>query len=456
MGQLYLGVLAKSGWSGMWIFWVSVLGSFVIPLVFAPMWYKLQLETDNQFYLIRYPGKWGKFLHLFRVGYVGIGISAFLVSFNVLSFARLIAFFFQINQNFALLICGGLLVAYILINPSQVHRFWTHSMLALVIGFCMTIFYVLYNMATSQYNDDVVARDLFPTSSLQWNLFWTYVGILWWSTGLFDGGGKETPRFVANSSTMNTIKAALVPVIGQSMVSILTLILCWFLLQQNTKENINESDFVPLLMDQLPVIGQWMIVLGFTAMFLSSALAQLNWGASLIMIDGFKTYGRRSFERINNCRVEIGLIVFLAVISLLIAWQADGLMTLTQWMFSISAGVAPFYILRWFWWRISALSQWLVMVCSALFTLTFEAWINWIPFLNSVVLPHDEKRMAAVTCISLVIGIFASVIFPSDRPKQSFIDVVLPLRPKIVYLFLAIGIGILFLLLKLSFLVLII
>ncbi len=127
MGQLYLGVLAKSGWSGMWIFWVSVLGSFVIPLVFAPMWYKLQLETDNQFYLIRYPGKWGQFLHLFRVGYVGIGISAFLVSFNVLSFARLIAYFFQINQGFALLICGGILVVYILSNPSQVHRFWTHN-----------------------------------------------------------------------------------------------------------------------------------------------------------------------------------------------------------------------------------------------------------------------------------------------------------------------------------------
>ncbi len=453
MGQLYLGVLAQSGWSGMWIFWVNVLGSFVVPLVFAPLWYKLQLETDNQFYLIRYPGKWGQFLHLFRVGYVGIGISALLVSFNILAFARLVAYFFQINPNIALLLSGGLLLCYILINPGQHNIFWTRSMLALVLGFCLTILYVLFHLATNHPSENVMVRDLFPTASAQWSMFWSYLGILWWSTELFDGGGKETSRFVANSSPLNSIKAALVPVIGQAIVSLLIVLLCWFLLQQEHRGNIKEADFVPMLLNQLPSIGQWMIVFGFTAMFLTSALAQLNWGASLVMIDGLKTYGRKTYNRLNNRPLEVSLIVFLGIVSLLIAWRADGLMSLTQWMFSISAGVAPFYLLRWFWWRVSALSQWIVMVCSALTSLTFDAWINWISFLRDLQLPHDEKRMVSVTLVTIIVGIMASFVFKSDRPLQSFIDAVSPIRPKIRYLLKALLLGAIFLMIKLSILV---
>jgi Na+/proline symporter len=235
----------------------------------------------------------------------------------------------------------------------------------------------------------------------------------------------------------------------------LIMLLCWYLLQQGQRGLITEADFVPLLLNQVPAFGQWMIVLGFAAMFLSSALAQLNWGASLMMIDGLKIYGRNTFDRINNRPMEVGLIVFLGMLSLMIAWRADDLMTLAQWMFSISAGVAPFYILRWFWWRVSALSQWLVMVCSALSTLTFDTWITWTPILHGLDLPHDEKRMVAVTCITLIMGIFASFIFKSDRPQQTFIDVVLPIRSKIKYLLMAFGFGVLFLFLKLGLLVLI-
>ena len=455
LGQMYLGVLAQSGWSGMWIFWVSTFGAFVIPLVFAPLWQALQLETDNQFYLIRYPGKWGQFLHLFRVIYVGVGISAFLVSFNVLSFARLIAYFFQLNHTLALLITGVLLMGYVLINPGQQKKFWTRSMLVLIFGFCLTIFFVLYHLATNHPSENVMVRDLFPTSSLQWNMFWAYLCIQWWSAGLFDGGGKETSRFVSNSNTSDTIKAALVPVIGHAIVSFLILVLCWFLMQQSQSQHIQEADFVSLLLKQIPPFGQWIIVLGFSAMFLANGLAQLNWGASLIMLDGLKTYGRKTFNKINDRRVEIAFIILLALISMLIAWRADGLMSLTQWMFSISAGVAPFYILRWFWWRISALSQWLVMVCSALSTLTYDGWITWLPILNEIHLPHDEKRLVAVSMITIFVGIFASLIFTSERPQKSFSDVLNPIFPKVKNLILAIALGALYLLVELVFLVLI-
>ena len=112
MGQLFYGILANKGWTGMWIMWCSSFISFVIPLVFSPIWYKLQLETDNQFYLIRYPGWWGKFLHVFRVGYVGVLVSAFLVSFNLLAYSRIVSFYFDVSLFSALVISWVILLVY--------------------------------------------------------------------------------------------------------------------------------------------------------------------------------------------------------------------------------------------------------------------------------------------------------------------------------------------------------
>ncbi len=101
------------------------------------------------------------------------------------------------------------------------------------------------------------------------------------------------------------------------------------------------------------------------------------------------------------------------------------------------------------------MSQWLVMVCSALSTLTYDIWITWFPILNEIQLPHDEKRMVSVTMITMILGIFASIIFSSERPQKAFLDVLKPISPKVKNLILAIVLGALYLLVELVILVLI-
>lgn len=71
-GQLLSGIIAEHGMSGMWMIWGGWLGVFVIPIVFAPLWRKMDFMTDNQFLLFRFPGKSGRFLHQFRAIYVGV------------------------------------------------------------------------------------------------------------------------------------------------------------------------------------------------------------------------------------------------------------------------------------------------------------------------------------------------------------------------------------------------
>ena len=115
-GQLLTGIIAEHGMSGMWMIWASWLGIFVIPLVFAPLWRKMDFMTDNQFLLFRFPGKSGKFLHQFRAIYVGGLVVALALCFHVIGFARITAIYFDISQQNALFLTGVILCLFALKN----------------------------------------------------------------------------------------------------------------------------------------------------------------------------------------------------------------------------------------------------------------------------------------------------------------------------------------------------
>ena len=115
-GQLVTGIIAEHGMSGMWMIWVGWLGVFVIPLVFAPLWRKMDFMTDNQFLLFRFPGKSGKFLHQFRAIYIGGLVVALALCFHVIGFARITAIYFDISQQNALFLTGGILCLFALKN----------------------------------------------------------------------------------------------------------------------------------------------------------------------------------------------------------------------------------------------------------------------------------------------------------------------------------------------------
>jgi len=78
-GQLVYEVIQKYGIWGLWQYWSSVIGIFIVPLVFAPLWYRLQLVSDNDFIPLRFSGPGAKVLQNFRAYYVGMMIVMLLL-----------------------------------------------------------------------------------------------------------------------------------------------------------------------------------------------------------------------------------------------------------------------------------------------------------------------------------------------------------------------------------------
>ncbi len=407
-GQFLTGLIAEHGMQGMWMVWAGWLGAFVVPIVFAPLWQKMDFITDNQFLLFRFPGKSGKILHLFRAIYVGGLVVALLLCFHVLGFSRVIQIYFDVNPKNAILITGLILCLFSLKNVLDL-KLKMDALHAVIyfISFSI-IFYSVWN--TGQGWDGIFTffdkhpekRNLVPATHDRnaWFSLVVFLGIQWWSCYLFDGGGPEMARFTAVKGTKNAMLTGLLPTAISLILSFFILGHIFMILGLSHDNSSNEIQYVVTVFGSVANSLKPLVLLGFFGMFITTAESLLNWGASFLTMDGYKQYVNPNSSDKKIRIVSFSSMLFLSIMSILFALQIDSLQTLIKITFSIAAGVAPVYILRWIWFRINAWSQLSAMLSSAVFTLLYPQLHTLLPIKN---FPMEETRILAVTILTTIV-----------------------------------------------------
>jgi Na+/proline symporter len=110
--------------------------------------------------------------------------------------------------------------------------------------------------------------------------------------------------------------------------------------------------------------------------------------------------------------VSFAAMFSLSILSLIFALQVDSLQSLIKITFSIAAGVAPVYILRWVWYRINAWSQLSAMLSSAIFTLIYPKIHTILPFAE---FPMEEARVLVVTILTSFIWLIVTFLTENQR-----------------------------------------
>ncbi len=454
-GQLLTGIIAQHGMQGMWMVWASCLGAFVVPMVFAPLWQKLDFITDNQFLLFRFPGKSGKALHLFRAIYVGGLVVSLLICFHILGFSRVIQTYFEIDPTTSILLTGAVLCLFALKNIFDIKLKMDILHFALyLIGTCVILYsvYIVSNGGDaflSFFERHPEKKQLFPSSNntSDWFSLIVFIGIQWWSCTLFDGGGPEMARFTATKDKKNSIRSGLFPILislvmGSFMVGQIILLLGISPGQEN-----GEILYVERIFQLVPEALKSIVLLGFFGMFITTAESLMNWGASFLTIDAYKTYVQPNASDKNVRAASFAKMLLLSLFSTFFALQIDSLQSLMKITFSIAAGVAPVYILRWVWFRINAWSQISAMLSSAVCTLIYPTVHAYLPLKD---LPMEESRVLVVTAITTVIWLIVTFATPnqSETVKLKMIPIIENKRMLLRQFILALSLGFLLLLLS--------
>ncbi len=418
-GQLLTGIIAQQGMQGMWMVWASCLGAFVVPMVFAPLWQKLDFITDNQFLLFRFPGKSGKALHLFRAIYVGGLVVSLLICFHILGFSRVVQTFFELDPTTSILLTGTVLCLFALKNIFDIKLKMDILHFALyLIGTCV-ILYSVYTVSNggdaflSFFERHPEKKQLFPNSNntSDWFSLIVFIGIQWWSCTLFDGGGPEMARFTATKDKKNSIRSGLFPILISIVMGFLMVGQIILLLGLSPEQENAEILYVERVFQLVPEALKSIVLLGFFGMFITTAESLMNWGASFLTIDAYKTYFKPQASEKKIRTASFMAMILLSVLSTLFALQIDSLQSLMKITFSIAAGVAPVYILRWVWFRISAWSQISAMFSSAVCTLIYPK-IHDIFLLSNY--PMEESRVVVVTLITTFIWVITTFATPNQ------------------------------------------
>ena len=418
-GQLLTGIIAQHGMQGMWMVWASCLGAFVVPMVFAPLWQKLDFITDNQFLLFRFPGKSGKALHLFRAIYVGGLVVALLICFHILGFARVLQTYFELDPTTSIGITGAILCLFALKNVFDIKLKMDLLHFAFyLLGFCVILFSlfklgVKWDSFFTFFESHPEKKQLFPANdnTSGWFSFFVFIGVQWWSCSLFDGGGPEMSRFTATKNKKNSIRSGLFPIVISIIMGFFLVGQILLLLGTSPKLVNGEILYVEGIFKIVPESLKSIVLLGFFGMFITTAESLMNWGASFLTIDAYKTYVHPNASDKNVRAASFATMLLLSLFSTFFALQIDSLQSLMKITFSIAAGVAPVYILRWVWFRVNAWSQISAMISSAVCTLIYPTVHAYLPLKN---LPMEESRVLVVTAITTVIWLIVTYTTPNQ------------------------------------------
>jgi len=423
-GQLITGIVANKGFSGLWILWVGWISAFVIPVVFAPYWRRLNFMTDNQFLLFRFPGKSGKALHLFRALYVGGLVVALSVCFHLVGFSRLLSTCFNISTELAIMLTGLILSLYTLKNIFDVKLKLDAFHAAVYFISFIVILDSLWQSSdgfegvSSYFTTHPEKLQLFPEqgNTSNWFSFFIIIGVQWWSCNLFDGGGPEMSRFTAVENSRSATLTGLLPLIISFILGNLLLLTVLLVLGSSNTSAITELTYTEQVIEAIPDYLVPLIVAGMFGVFISSAESLLLWGSSFLTIDVYQTHIKPKAPSTEQKWITVSTMIFLIILSTLFALLVDNLYTLILFTFSIAAGVAPVYILRWTWYRINAWSQLSAMLSSALFTLIYPFFHETFPL---KAFPMEESRILIVTILTTATWLLVTYVTPNTSSEVS-------------------------------------
>ncbi|MBS3776712.1 MAG: Na+:solute symporter [Bacteroidales bacterium] len=406
--NLVTDMVRTDGVAANWLWWAFLLTGMLTVFVYAKLWNRSQVLTDNEFYEIRYSGKPAEFLRVFRGVYLGLFFNVFVIATVCLAFIKIVGVMMGINTTMALIIASVIVLFYAGLGGLK-SILWT-DLFQFSFALFGAIIAAVYAVNSPQigglselFSHPAVKENLNLLPSLSnptvfLGVFLIPIAVQWWAAWYPGaepgGGGYVVQRMLSAKSEKHATGATLLfnffhyairpwPWIIVGLASIIVYpdlqALSDAFPEMKTQYIQNDMAYPAMLQRVLPVGLLGLVVASLIAAFMSTVASQLNWGSSYLVND---FYGRViNKNATQKQRVLFGRLstVFLMIVAVLLALSLENALQVFRYLLMIGAGTGLIYILRWFWWRINAYSEIAAMGAAVLFSLFFIILENYAP-----------------------------------------------------------------------------
>lgn len=397
---LYIaGVVGNRGIAGNWEWWSFAVAHVILIYIFARLWRRAEIVTDNELTELRYGGPPAAalratkgFLFAVVIGSIGIGLamlamvkvvdalevfpslglelgdqgklwSVVAVSVLVLAYAGLaglwgvvVTDFFQ----FFLGLIGAVIVAVVAVDHvgglgpmvEAAQRNTTFDVLS---------FTPLTFGAGGVFNLVGWSTAAGITSST----FFAYTVLQWWAFRRSDGGGEFVQRLAAAKNEAEAEKSAwffnILHYVLRTWPWIVVAIVA-LVIYPDLEDR--ELGYPKLMLDFLPPGILGIVVASLVAAFMSTVSTLINWSASYITNDLYARFMRPEASQRELVFAARLFSVLVTALGAAAAFFSQDITTVFRLIIAVGTGPGLVLILRWFWWRINAWAELAAMVAG--------------------------------------------------------------------------------------------
>ena len=392
-------LVRENGVSGNWVWWAMLLTGMLTVFFYAKLWRKSGINTDLEFYELRYSGKSASFLRGFRAIYLGVIFNIITMAGVCLAGAKIANILLGIDQDTMLIISGIIIVIYSALGGLKgvLITDFIQFIIAMIGSVWATVYIVdlpeiggLNNLLTHpNVSDKLNILPDFSDSKAVITLLIIPFAVQWWSTWYPGaepgGGGYIAQRMLAAKNEKHATWAtlffnfahyALRPwpwiVVGLASLVIFPSIESINTTFPNLSSNMQGHDVAyAAMMTYLPAGLIGIVLTSLIAAFMSTISTQLNWGSSYIVNDFYVRFLKPNSS--EKEKVSVGRIatVILMIFAGLLSKYLNDAQEVFQLLLQIGAGTGLLFILRWFWDRINPYSEIAAMLTSFIIALIF-------------------------------------------------------------------------------------
>ncbi|MFY8282448.1 sodium:solute symporter family transporter [Pseudoalteromonas sp. SSMSWG5] len=360
------GLVYSFGISGNWIWWVGILSLLSTAFFFSKYWYRSGIKTEVELYELRYgDSSHTRFLRKVKAIFEGGILNAIVLASLTYAFSIILSevliqhpilHFTELQIQLCIFVVFLIVVMYTALSGLKGVIITDIFQLFFAVGISWV---ALYFILESQSLASIIAevpeekKNLFLDNSTSKNesiYFWIFLVIAWIYKA--PGSGPLIQRVISCKSESDAKKAILMHCVIHFFVRSIPWILIGVVAITLTNTSLSADQvYAHVIMKVLPPELINLFIFCLIAAYISTVDSHLNWGASLITNDFYI----EKKPKLSKKNVYFLSVLALSIISYLIYLLGfiDSLLFIYQLHIVIFAGLAPFAIGRWFWWKIT-------------------------------------------------------------------------------------------------------
>jgi len=381
-------LVGQNGIAGNWLWWNMLIGGMLTVFFFARLWRRANILTDVEFIEFRYSGKPAASLRGFKALYMGIFMNTIIMGWVNLAMIKILIGMFPeyVNSSNALYYVGGCMLLTAIY--SAISGLWgvavtdAFQFVLAMIG-CIILAIIVVNQPqiggitglqeklpdwamrfTPEITSDTSASSVGGILAITISSFLAFIGIQWWASWYPGaepgGGGYIAQRMMGAKDEKNSLYATLFFQIAHYCIRPWPWIivgLCALVLYPDLSQADKGLGFVKAMNEFLPPGLKGLLLAAFLAAYMSTISTHLNWGTSYFINDFYRRFITKDKSEKHYVRVAKLMTIVFMFLSVLVTTQMTSISGVWSFVIECGAGLGLVLILRWFWWRVNAISE---------------------------------------------------------------------------------------------------